>query len=103
MPWRMARLQCCVLVEERGAFMEDVEIACGRRLTQAREAIARAARDCGRAPDSITLIAVSKTFAASEIRPVIDAGHRVFGENRVQEAKAKWLDIKGDAIELHLV
>ncbi|MGE5721847.1 MAG: YggS family pyridoxal phosphate-dependent enzyme [Sphingomonadales bacterium] len=52
--------------------------------------IARACADARRDRASVTLIAVSKTFAADAITPVIEAGQRVFGENRVQEAKAKW-------------
>jgi PLP dependent protein len=52
--------------------------------------IARACHDAGRDRASVTLIAVSKTFGADAIAPVIEAGQRVFGENRVQEAKAKW-------------
>src|SRR3954454_21092471 len=52
--------------------------------------IARAAREARRDPASVTLIAVSKTFDADAITPVIAAGQRVFGENRVQEAKGKW-------------
>jgi hypothetical protein len=59
-------------------------------LTAVREDIARACRDAGRDPFSVTLVAVSKTFGADAIEPVIAAGQRVFGENRVQEAKAKW-------------
>lgn len=53
----------------------------------------------------VTLIAVSKTFDAAAIEPVIAAGHKVFGENRVQEAKAKWPALKADHpdIELHLI
>jgi len=53
----------------------------------------------------VTLIAVSKTFAAEQIEPVIAAGQHVFGENRVQEAKAKWpaLTAKHAGIELHLI
>lgn len=53
----------------------------------------------------MTLVAVSKTFDANAIRPVIEAGHRVFGENRVQEAASKWpglRELAGD-IELHLI
>jgi PLP dependent protein len=52
--------------------------------------IARACKDARRERSSVTLIAVSKTFAADAIMPVIAAGQRVFGENRVQEAKGKW-------------
>lgn len=65
------------------------------------EACAEARRDAG----SVTLIAVSKTFAADAIAPVIAAGQRVFGENRVQEAKAKWPTLREatPGIELHLI
>ena len=59
-------------------------------LEQVRAEIARACRDAGRDPATVTLVAVSKTFGAEAIEPVIAAGQRVFGENRVQEAKAKW-------------
>ena len=74
-------------------------------LTEVRAEIARAARDAGRDPASVTLVAVSKTFAAEAIEPVIAAGQRVFGENRVQEAKAKWPALleRHPGLELHLV
>src|SRR5437763_4667469 len=74
-------------------------------LSKVRTEIARACRDAGRDPASVTLIAVSKTFAAAGIEPVIAAGQRVFGENRVQEAKAKWppLLARHPGTELHLV
>jgi PLP dependent protein len=67
--------------------------------------IARACRDASRDPKSVTLVAVSKTFGADAIEPVIAAGQRVFGENRVQEAKAKWPDItaRHPGIELHMI
>ena len=52
--------------------------------------IERACREAARDPASVTLVAVSKTFAADAIEPVIAAGQTVFGENRVQEAAAKW-------------
>jgi PLP dependent protein len=67
--------------------------------------IARACADAGRARSSVTLIAVSKTFAADAITPVIESGQRVFGENRVQEAKAKWpaLMTAYPDIVLHLI
>ena len=70
-----------------------------------RADIARACKDAGRDPASVTLVAVSKTFAAEAIAPVIAAGQRVFGENRVQEAKAKWPPLmeKHQGIELHLI
>lgn len=67
--------------------------------------IERSRRRFGPPPDKVTLIAVSKTFDADAIRPVLDAGQRVFGENRVQEAAAKWPALRGyyDGIELHLI
>jgi PLP dependent protein len=74
-------------------------------LAKVRDEIARACAEVRRDPASVTLVAVSKTFGANVIEPVIAAGQRVFGENRVQEAKAKWPPLKqrhGD-IELHLV
>jgi len=75
------------------------------RLAAVGAEITRACRDAGRDPASVTLIAVSKTFAAEAIEPVIASGQRVFGENRVQEARAKWPALRaryGD-VELHLV
>lgn len=75
------------------------------RLADVREKIARAARMAGREPDDVTLIAISKMHDTSAIRPLIDAGQRVFGENRVQEAAAKWSELREttSGIELHLV
>ena len=67
--------------------------------------IVRACRDARRDRASVTLIAVSKTFDADAIVPVIQAGQRVFGENRVQEAKAKWPALMDDYpdMSLHLI
>jgi PLP dependent protein len=67
--------------------------------------IARACRDAGRDVSSVTLVAVSKTFPAEAIEPVIVAGQSVFGENRVQEAKSKWppLLAKHSGVSLHLI
>ncbi len=67
--------------------------------------IARACKDAGRDRSSVQLIAVSKTFGADAIVPVLQAGQHVFGENRVQEAKAKWPAIMASsgAVELHLI
>ncbi|MGP8118951.1 MAG: YggS family pyridoxal phosphate-dependent enzyme [Xanthobacteraceae bacterium] len=67
--------------------------------------IAKACKEAGRDRSSVTLIAVSKTFGAEAIVPVIAAGQRVFGENRVQEAKAKWpaLVASYPGIALHLI
>ena len=61
-----------------------------QRLAATNSAIARAAGDFGRKPEEVTLIAVSKTMPAEAIEPVLAAGQRIFGENYVQEAKAKW-------------
>ena len=74
-------------------------------LSKVRAEIARACRDAGRDPAGVTLVAVSKTFGAEAVEPVIAAGQRVFGENRVQEAKAKWppLLARHPGTELHLV
>lgn len=67
--------------------------------------VMQAAREAGRPPEAVTLIAVSKTFDGPEIIPVIEAGQRVFGENRVQEAKGKWpaLKMRWPDVELHLI
>ncbi len=75
------------------------------RLSAVRDQIAAAAREAGREPAAVTLIAVSKTFDAPDIQPVIDAGQRVFGENRVQEAQKKWPQLKAahPDIALHLI
>jgi PLP dependent protein len=75
------------------------------RLQAVRAAIVRAARDFGRDPASITLVAVSKTFPAEAIEPVLAAGQRAFGENYVQEAKAKWAPLREryPDVELHLI
>jgi hypothetical protein len=74
-------------------------------LTAVRQEIAQACRDAGRDPASVKLVAISKTFGAEAIEPVIAAGQRIFGENRVQEAKAKWppLMARHAGLELHLV
>jgi hypothetical protein len=74
-------------------------------IERVRAEIARACRDAQRDPAEVTLIAVSKTFGPEAIESVLAAGQRVFGENRVQEAKAKWPSMlsKHDDIELHLI
>ena len=75
------------------------------RLSAVQENIAETAREVGRSPDDIKLIAVSKTFAADAIRPVLEAGQRIFGENRVQEAQGKWPELRADFpdVDLHLI
>ncbi|TGP98651.1 MULTISPECIES: YggS family pyridoxal phosphate-dependent enzyme [unclassified Mesorhizobium] len=67
--------------------------------------IAAAEQEAGREAGAVTLVAVSKTFDAVDIQPVIEAGQRVFGENRVQETQGKWPDLKEafPDIELHLI
>jgi PLP dependent protein len=74
-------------------------------LSAVRAEIARACRDARRDPQSVTLVAVSKTFGADVIEPVIAEGQRIFGENKVQEAKSKWpaLMLRHPGLELHLV
>jgi pyridoxal phosphate enzyme (YggS family) len=75
------------------------------RLEEVRARIAKAARTAGREPEGVTLVAVSKTHGAEAIRPLLAAGQRAFGENRVQEAQAKWPALREDAtdVELHLI
>jgi pyridoxal phosphate enzyme (YggS family) len=74
-------------------------------ITTVRQDIARACADAGRDPATVTLVAISKMFGAEAIEPVIAADQRVFGENRVQEAKSKWppLIAHHPGLELHLV
>lgn len=75
------------------------------QLLTVKARIANAEGEAERDPGSVTLVAVSKTFAADEIRPVLEAGQRVFGENRVQEAQGKWPALKEafPGVELHLI
>jgi pyridoxal phosphate enzyme (YggS family) len=79
------------------------EVVSGLAAVQA--AIAGACREAGREVASVTLVAVAKTFGADAIEPVLAAGQRVFGENRVQEAKAKWpaLMVHHSQTKLHLI
>lgn len=74
-------------------------------LSTVRDHIAHAARVAGRKADDITLIAVSKTRSADEIRPLLEAGHRDFGESRVEEAMDKWPALKADYpdVRLHMI
>ena len=76
-----------------------------QRLADVRARIARSAKIAGRKADDVTLIAISKTHDADTIQPLIDAGQRVFGENRVQEAEGKWPKLREatPGIALHLV
>ena len=80
-------------------------IGAADRLGEITDRIGRAARDTGREAGDVALIAVTKTYGADAILPVIAAGQRIFGENRVQEAKAKWPELREahPGIELHLI
>lgn len=81
--------------------MEDA----AKRLENIRSRIERAHQRFGPPPERVELVAVSKTFDAAAIRPFLDAGQRMFGENRVQEAKEKWPELRAsyDGIQLHLI
>jgi pyridoxal phosphate enzyme (YggS family) len=74
-------------------------------LAHVKAQIATAAREAHRDPEDVQLIAVSKTFDAEAIEPLLHAGHRIFGENRVQEARAKWPELKAryPGTMLHLI
>ncbi|MEI3852433.1 MULTISPECIES: YggS family pyridoxal phosphate-dependent enzyme [Ensifer] len=75
------------------------------RLQDVVSRIQAAEKSAHRSKGAATLVAVSKTFDADAIRPVISAGQRVFGENRVQEAQGKWPELKAETsgLELHLI
>lgn len=75
------------------------------RLADVHAGIVDAARGAGRDPSEITLVAVGKGHGVARIRPALAAGHRVFGENRVQEAAEKWPDLRKEfsGIALHLI
>lgn len=83
---------------KRGMELQD-------RLNAVKAEIAKAEKGAGREAGTATLVAVSKTFEADEIRPALEAGQRVFGENKVQEAKGKWPGLREafSGIELHLI
>jgi pyridoxal phosphate enzyme (YggS family) len=74
------------------------------RFAEIKARMAKAAKEVGRADDA-TLVVVTKTFGAEDILPVLEAGHRFYGENRVQEAEGKWpaLREKFPGLELHLI
>ncbi len=86
-------------------LMEKLMTDAAERLAATLTDISKAESEFSRASGSVTLIAVSKTFDSASIRPVLDAGQRVFGENRVQEAMQKWPGLREDfdGIELHLI
>ena len=87
--------------EESSLSMNDLQ----QRYQAVETAIDRAAKISGRDRTGIELIAVSKTHDGDAIRPVLELGHRVFGENRVQEALGKWPELKREYsdIDLHLI
>jgi pyridoxal phosphate enzyme (YggS family) len=91
-------------------LIEQGSVGVNERLAALRSKIERRARDCGRDPLSVRLIAVTKTFSADEVWPtIVEGGQLLFGENRVQEARPKWLTLReraaalGRRIELHLI
>ncbi len=83
----------------------DDQAGAAERLNAVLARIRETAKACGRSPDDITLVAVSKTHSADRIAPVIAAGHRDFGENRVQEALSKYPELKAKHpnLKLHLI
>lgn len=83
----------------------ETELTPADRIAAVDARIVAAAGRTKRDPGDVKLIAVSKTFGTERIEPVIDAGHLLFGENRVQEAQGKWLGLKErhPDIELHLI
>src|SRR5688572_12444739 len=82
---------------------QTAAVTSGLAAVQSR--IAEAARSAGRDPATVALVAVTKTHGRDRIEPVLQAGHRLFGENRVQEAQAKWPELRQSyaGIELHLI
>ncbi len=76
-----------------------------RGLGEVQAQIGKAAARVGRDPGSVTLIAVSKVQPLERVRAVLEAGHRVFGENRVQEAQGKWPALREEfpGVALHLI
>ncbi len=91
--------------DRQGLAPDDARAAAAARLTEVRERIDRAARLASRQPGEVTLVAVSKTHSADTILPLLAAGQRHFGENRVAEAAAKWpaLRERFPDLVLHLV
>lgn len=98
--WRERQVFADEKPESEGSMSDVVA-----NLNTVKTAIANAEKESHRRQGSVTLVAVSKTFDADAIRPALDAGQRVFGENRVQEAQGKWPELREDyaGIELHLI
>ena len=80
----------------------DVATDIAGNLVRVRERIALASADAGRSPDAATLVAVTKFHTADRVREVLKAGHRVFGENRIQDAEVKYPDLKQEYPDLRL-
>lgn len=78
---------------------------CSENLNAVQEQMAKAAKQAQRKSGDVQLIAISKTRSADEIRPLLDSGQRLFGENRVQEAEAKWPALRDEFndVKVHLV
>ena len=93
------RLKHCAV---RTNVQKPMEMADIPALEDVLARIDRAAQAAGRDPSSVQLVAVSKTQAWDDVEPVLLAGQRVFGENRVQEAMTRWADHRAE-IELHLI
>ncbi len=85
--------------------MSDIEVPSSERLASVQQIIAKAERQAHRPAGDVMLVAVSKTFPAEDIRLLLEAGQRVFGENRVQEAHGKWPELRETYadVELHLI
>ncbi len=92
-----------VMAETVRKALSDVDVAANLAAVEAR--IAEAAQAAGRSPESVIPVAVSKAQPLARVRAALEAGHRTFGENRVQEATAKWppLKVAFADLELHLV
>ena len=93
------------LSKEPAATQVDVAVNSTTNLAEVQALIAAAAQAAGRSAGDVILVAVSKTQGAEDILPVIQAGQRLFGENRVQEAQGKWPDLKAahPDLRLHLI
>ena len=85
------------------ATVDNAQAQLAARLASVREQIATAARSCGRSPDEVTLVAISKTHPADVLARIIELGAADLGENRVQEAEEKISTIGRDKARWHLV
>lgn len=85
--------------------MGEAVAAAQQALSYIRTRMEKARRRFGAPPQNVELVAVSKTFGTEQVRPFLEAGQRVFGENRVQEAKEKWPTLRADYpdLVLHLI